>query len=97
MGMREQRRTRRRFYERHKERMSQYWKTWRRKKTEEIIQKLGGRCKVCKESNIRYLQFHYKKGGKHPRYKAWILKHIKDFKLLCANHHNELTVYKEIL
>ena len=35
-------------------------------------------------------------GFRHPRHKKWVLDNIKDFRLLCANHHYELTLSGKI-
>lgn len=87
---------RKRYYDRNRE-----WILEKGKKQTESIRKnvssqLGGKCIVCGESNERYLHFDRIKGGFHHSNVRWVRDHIGEFQILCANHHNEKTVYKEI-
>lgn len=73
------------------------WKDRWNSDREEIIDKLGGKCVVCPVKNPLHLHIDYAPtmigtGVRHPRHKAWVLRNIKDFRLLCANHHYELTL-----
>jgi predicted nucleic acid-binding Zn ribbon protein len=80
-----------------------HWRNKNRKERLEIIQKLGCICKVpmCGVSNPLHLHVDYiptmiGTGFRHPRHKRWVLDNIKDFRLLCANHHYELTITGQI-
>jgi hypothetical protein len=33
---------------------------------------------------------------RHPRHLRWVMDHIQDFRILCANHHYELTLTGQI-
>lgn len=74
--------------------------TWREKYRSgrsTIIAALGGTCIVCHVTNTNWLQVDYKPTGKdlafrHPRHPRFVLAHLEDFRLLCANHHYELTL-----
>lgn len=79
------------------------WKEKWNSGREEIIIKLGGVCSVpeCNVTKHTWLHIDYIPtmiGSKyrHPRHKRWVLDNIKDFRLLCANHHYELTLTGEI-
>lgn len=79
------------------------WKEKWNSDREEIITNLGGKCTVphCKVKNHTWLHIDYiptMVGSKyrHPRHKRWVLDNLKDFRLLCANHHYELTLTGEI-
>ena len=73
---------------------------WRRKtKAErlETIRLLGGRCVACGVTNPLWLHVDYipttrGKPYRHPRHLKYIREHLSDFRLLCANHHYELTL-----
>lgn len=67
----------------------------------EILKLLGGKCIVCNVDNINWLHIDYiptmrRTGYRHPRHKKWMIKNIKDFRILCANHHYELTITSKI-
>ena len=55
----------------------------------------GGRCRKCKTSKLKLLQFHHKKGGMKEHYYAVIRRVLNagevldDVSLLCANCHIE--------
>jgi predicted nucleic acid-binding Zn ribbon protein len=78
--------------------------TWSRKFKEErlvILQALGGKCIACDATNPNWLHVDYVPtmagtGMRHPRHKKWVLDHISDFRILCANHHYELTITGKI-
>lgn len=62
-----------------------------------IIAALGRGCVVCGVANTNWLHIDYipttrGKPYRHPRHAKWVLAHIADFRLLCANHHYELTL-----
>ncbi len=75
---------------------------WRDKTGRErlkIIESLGSKCCVehCNVINPLHLHIDYiptmiGTGFRHPRHKKWVLDNLKDFRLLCANHHYELTI-----
>lgn len=78
-----------------------YWKDKARNERLEIIQKLGGKCCVCPINNPVWLHIDFiptMRGTslRHPRHKKWVLKNLKKFRLLCANHHYELTLTGKI-
>lgn len=61
-----------------------------------IIEALGSRCIVCGVDNPFWLEVDFKTGTRgqplrHPRHGAYILTHLDEFRLLCANHHRELS------
>ncbi len=72
---------------------------WREKARQErlkAIELLGGCCCVCGVLNPNWLHVDYiptmrGKGGRHARHLAFVRNHVEDFRLLCANHHYELT------
>lgn len=79
------------------------WKRKYRRDRIEIFNALGGKCCVekCKTRNPLHFHFDYiptmiGTGYRHPRHKAWVLEHLSDFRLICANHHYELTITGQI-
>ena len=100
------------FFEDHPNAMKAYNKNrvskdpdvWKKKwdsSREKIIDKLGGKCLVCNTTNIYHLHIDYiptmrGTGKRHPRHERWVLDHLTDFRLLCANHHYELTLTGKI-
>lgn len=79
------------------------WKDKLHKERSHIIGLLGGKCcvKKCNVKNIYHLHIDYiptmiGTGYRHPRHRAWVVENIKDFRLLCANHHYELTITGKI-
>lgn len=83
----------RNFRKRNKKKILKYQREWYQKSREGIIYQLGGRCVICGENNIRFLHLDRIKGGKHRRDIGWLTKNVKEFQVLCANHHNEKTIY----
>lgn len=74
---------------------------WRRRMR--VINILGGKCAVpsCGIIDLLFLQTHYVPtikgyGWRHPKHDKWIIDNKKDFILLCANHHQELTITNRI-
>lgn len=60
------------------------------------IDALGGKCVVCGVTKTAWLEIDYiptTRGlpFRHPKHAGFVLKNLKDFRLLCANHHRELT------
>jgi len=77
------------------------WKKKYHKDRAEIFDALGNKCIVCGHDNplhfhVDYIPTMIGSGYRHPRHKKWILDHIEDFRILCANHHYELTCTGEI-
>lgn len=75
------------------------WRQKSKKDREDIISMLGGVCAVdkCNITKKEWLHADYiptmnGTGLRHPRHKRWVLDHLEDFRLLCANHHYELTI-----
>jgi hypothetical protein len=74
--------------------------TWRNKtrgERLEIITLLGGKCIVCGITNVNWLHVDYipttrNTPYRHPRHLKYVREHLKEFRLLCANHHYELTL-----
>jgi hypothetical protein len=62
-----------------------------------IIEILGGACIVCGVTNQAWLHADFIQTTRelryrHPRHLAYIRRHPEQFRLLCANHHYELTL-----
>lgn len=62
-----------------------------------ILELLGGRCVVCGASNPYWLHVDFIPTGRqsqfrHPRHYRYVSEHLDLFRLLCANHHYELTL-----
>ena len=79
----------------------EYWKRKTRSERIEIIDSLGGKCIVCGVTNTNWLHVDYiptmkGTGLRHPRHKKWVLDNKDDFRILCANHHYELTITGQI-
>ena len=77
------------------------WREKYRKERIESIELLGGKCVVCGVVNMNWLHIDYKpttngKPYRHPRHLKYIKENLKDFRLLCANHHYELTLTGKI-
>lgn len=86
-----------------KEKDPDVWRKKNRSERLEIIKALGGKCCVpeCTASNPFHFHFDYiptmqGTGLRHPRHKAWVIENLKDFRLICANHHYELTITGKI-
>lgn len=67
----------------------------------EAIALLGGACCICGVVNTNWLHIDYiptcrGSGGRHPRHLAFIRNNLDKFRLLCANHHYELTLTGKI-
>jgi len=62
-----------------------------------ILELLGGQCVVCGTDNPSWRHADYipttrSLRFRHPRHLAFMREHIEDFRVLCANHHYELTL-----
>jgi hypothetical protein len=62
-----------------------------------ILDLLGGRCIVCGASNPAWLHVDFIPTGRdrvfrHPRHFRYVSEHLELFRVLCANHHYELTL-----
>ena len=77
------------------------WRDKVRKERLEKIKLLGGKCIACGANNLNWLHIDYIPTTKevpyrHPRHINYIRNHIKDFRILCANHHYELSLTGKI-
>jgi len=66
-----------------------------------IIDLLGGTCVVCGVSNPHWLHVDFIPTGRnsqfrHPRHYKYVSEHTELFRILCANHHYELTLTGQI-
>ena len=73
------------------------WREKQRNERRQAIELLGGACVVCGVTNPYWLHVDYVpttngKPYRHPRHLKFIRDHATDFRLLCANHHYELTL-----
>jgi len=62
-----------------------------------ILELLGGACVVCGATNPSWLHVDYIPTSRdlkyrHPRHYRYVADHVDDFRILCANHHYELTL-----
>lgn len=77
------------------------WRDKQEKERLEILNMLGGECIVCQNPNPYHLHVDYiptmiGTGVRHPRHKRYVQEHLQDFRILCANHHYELTLTGKI-
>ena len=77
------------------------WREKHRAERSQAIALLGGGCVVCGVTNPNWLHIDYVpttngKPYRHPRHLKFIREHEADFRLLCANHHYELTLTGKI-
>ncbi len=73
------------------------WRSKSRSERERIIAMLGGACVVCGVTNPYWLHVDFipttrQSKYRHPRHYAWVSKNRELFRVLCANHHYELTL-----
>lgn len=78
------------------------WREKHRNERIEVIRLLGGKCIACKVTNPNWLHVDFipttkGKPYRHPRHLKYIREHMSDFRLLCANHHYELTLTGKIV
>jgi len=62
-----------------------------------ILDLLGGECVVCGVTNPYWLHVDFIPTGRgqtyrHPRHYRYVSEHLDEFRILCANHHYELTL-----
>ena len=62
-----------------------------------ILDLLGGQCVVCGVTNHHWLHVDFIPTGRgskyrHPRHFKYVSEHLNLFRILCANHHYELTL-----
>lgn len=78
------------------------WREKARQERLETLRILGGKCIVCGVDNPNWLHIDYAPGSdefegkRHPRHIAFIIRNKDKFRLLCANHHYELTLTGKI-
>ncbi len=87
----------RRYAETRKAKNPHLWREKWQKERLEIIDLLGGGCAVCGVSNPAWLHVDFiptQRGEKfrHPRHAAFVRRNSSLFRLLCANHHYEITL-----
>lgn len=78
-----------------------YWRKKVEKERVRVLEALGGKCVVCGVTNKNWLHVDYiptmaGTGMRHPRHPKWVIEHKDDFRILCANHHYELTITGKI-
>ena len=74
-----------------------YYRDKARRERLAILELLGGRCVVCAVSNPYWLHVDYipttrDMPYRHPRNIGFVRRNMDDFRVLCANHHYELTL-----
>lgn len=74
-----------------------YWVEKARRERRETLDFLGGACVVCGVDNQFWLHVDYIPTTRdlryrHPRNISFIRRNAEDFRILCANHHYELTL-----
>ena len=77
------------------------WREKARAERMESIRLLGGGCVVCGVTNPNWLHIDYipttrNERYRHPRHLRWIRENLDKLRLLCANHHYELTLTGQI-
>lgn len=73
------------------------WRDKAQSERQRIIKLLGGCCVVCGADNPAWLHADYipttrADRFRHPRHYAYVARNREQFRLLCANHHYELTL-----
>jgi hypothetical protein len=71
------------------------------KRRRDILELLGGACRVCGVTNPHWLHVDFIPTSRgiqyrHPRHFAYVSQHVDLFRILCANHHYELTITGKI-
>jgi hypothetical protein len=84
-----------------KKKNTHVWRDRRRKDRTTILELLGGKCIVCGTRNPAWLHVDYIPTSKNERHRhsrtlKFVLANIQQFRLLCANHHYELTLTGKI-
>lgn len=77
------------------------WKEQARSERRRILQALGGACIVCGVSNPSWLHVDYvpttrNEQYRHSRTLKFTMENLRLFRILCANHHYELTLTGKI-
>lgn len=77
------------------------WRENGRNERKKIIEILGGKCIVCGVKNQHWLHVDYipttrNEIHRHPRNLKFVSANLKLFRILCANHHYELTLTGKI-
>lgn len=77
------------------------WKEQARSERRRILELLGGACVVCGVSNPHWLHVDYiptcrGEPFRHPRTLKFTRENLALFRILCANHHYELTLTGKI-
>lgn len=86
------------LYEHHRKEKSPKADLYRsRRRRADILELLGGACVVCGVTNPYWLHVDYVPTQRdiphrHPRHFSYISQHVDEFRILCANHHYELTL-----
>jgi hypothetical protein len=73
---------------------------WNRRRRQ-ILDLLGGQCLVCGADNPVWLHVDFIPTGRgrafrHPRHFRYVSENLDLFRILCANHHYELTLTGKI-
>lgn len=73
------------------------WVKKSRQERAEVLSLLGNRCVVCGVNNPLWLHVDYIPTNKaspyrHPRNLGFVRRNLNLFRILCANHHYELTL-----
>jgi hypothetical protein len=76
---------------------AEVWKQQARSERRRILESLGGRCIVCRVNNPSWLHVDYipttrREAYRHSRTLKFTLANLHLFRILCANHHYELTL-----
>lgn len=77
------------------------WRDKNRRERAEALKLLGGKCIVCGVDNPHWLHLDYIPTSigmryRHSRSLKFIRENLSDFRILCANHHYELTLTGKI-
>ena len=78
-----------------------HWREQGRSERRRILEVLGGACVVCGVKNPHWLHVDYIPTTRNERYRhsrtlKFTLAHPELFRVLCANHHYELTITGKI-
>jgi len=74
-----------------------HWKHHAGKQRDKILALLGGACVACGVTNPYWLHVDFipttrELRYRHPRHFKYVSEHLELFRILCANHHYELTL-----
>lgn len=78
-----------------------YWRDQGRSERKRILEMLGGKCIVCGVANPSWLHVDYvpttrNERFRHSRAPKFVSANLNLFRILCANHHYELTLTGKI-